>query len=123
MTKIANTTIQPGIWHSLPTEKVLERIETTPAGLSTADAARRLRIYGPNVLREAEPVRPLTILLRQFSSLVIWILIGAGLISGLLGEWVDSIAILAIVVLNAVIGFYQEYNAERAIAALKKRYL
>src|SRR5574341_251945 len=120
MTKMANTTVQPGFWHSLPTEQALERVKATPAGLSTAEAERRLRAYGPNVLREAEPVRPLTIFMRQFSSLVIWILIGAGLVSGLLGEWVDSIAILAIVALNAVIGFYQEYNSERAIAALKK---
>lgn len=107
-------------WHGLSAQQVCETVKAEPTGLSGAEAERRLRAYGPNVLREAEPVRPLTILLSQFSSLVIWILIGAGLVSGLLGEWIDSIAILAIVVLNAIIGFYQEYNAERAIAALKK---
>ncbi|HEX5082573.1 MAG TPA: cation-translocating P-type ATPase, partial [Blastocatellia bacterium] len=84
------------------------------------EAARRLQQFGPNALHEAAAVHPFTILLGQFKSLVVWILIGAGVISGLLGEWIDSIAIISIVILNAVIGFYQEYSAERAIAALKK---
>ncbi len=107
-------------WHSQPVEKVLERVAATRDGLSSAEAARRLQEHGPNALREAEPINPLAILLSQFNSLVIWILIGAGVVSGFLGEWIDSIAIIAIVILNAIIGFYQEYSAERAIAALKK---
>ena len=108
------------VWHSLSVEKVLQQINVTAEGLSTEAAKQRLQQYGPNALREAKPISPLTILLGQFKSLVVWLLIGAGVISGLLGEWVDSIAILTIVVLNAVIGFFQEYRAERAIAALKK---
>ncbi len=107
-------------WHSLSAQQVCETVKAEPTGLSGAEAERRLREYGPNALRETTPVRPLAILVSQFRSLVVWILIAAGVISGLLGEWVDSAAILAIVVLNAVIGFYQEYSAEKAIAALKK---
>lgn len=107
-------------WHSLPADEVLDRLAATAEGLSTSEAARRFLEHGPNALREAEPINPLTILLGQFKSLVVWLLIGAGLVSGLLGEWIDSVAIIAIVILNAIIGFYQEYSAERAIAALKK---
>lgn len=114
-----NSIIQRPPWHTLPAERVCAEVKAAPAGLSSAEAERRLREYGPNLLREGAPVRPLAIFLGQFRSLVIWILIGAGVVSGLLGEWVDSIAILVIVALNAVIGFFQEYRAERAIAALK----
>lgn len=107
-------------WHNLTCESVLAGMHAAEDGLSTEEAARRLGQYGSNALREAEPAHPLTLLLGQFNSLVIWLLIGAGFLSGLLGEWIDSIAILAIVILNALIGFYQEYRAERAMAALKK---
>ncbi len=108
------------VWHNLPVEKVLEQMHVTAEGLSTEEAQQRVQQYGPNALREAKPIHPLAILLGQFNSLVIWLLIGAGVVSGLLGEWIDSIAILTIVVLNAIIGFFQEYKAERAIEALKK---
>jgi Ca2+-transporting ATPase len=107
-------------WHILPVDGVMKQVGAIREGLATAEATRRLQEFGPNALREAPAVHPLSILLGQFKSLVVWILIGAGVISGLLGEWIDSIAIIAIVILNAVIGFYQEYSAERAIAALKK---
>lgn len=109
----------PSAWHTVTAEAVLERLEVTSAGLTTAEAGRRLQQYGPNALREAPPVNPLVILLGQFNSFVVWLLIGAGILSGIMGEWIDSIAIVAIVTLNALIGFFQEYRAERAIAALK----
>src|SRR5690606_22450923 len=75
---------------------------------------------GPNTLKEGRRISRLQIFLAQFNSLIVWILIAAGVISGLLGEGVDAVAILAIVVLNAIIGFYQESQAEQSIAALKK---
>jgi Ca2+-transporting ATPase len=93
---------------------------SAPDGLSAPESARRLAANGPNELKEAVPVSPMQILLGQFKSLIIWILIGAGILSGTLGEAVDCAAILAIVALNAVIGFHQEFNAEKSIAALKK---
>jgi len=108
------------LWHSVAAEKVLEQLLVTAEGLSSEEATQRLQQCGPNALRETEPIHPLAILLGQFNNLVIWLLIGAGIVSGLLGEWIDCIAILTIVVLNAVIGFFQEYKAERAIEALKK---
>ncbi len=107
-------------WHMQEPQAVLRQLQTSSDGLAAAEAARRLGIDGPNELKEAKRISPWQIFLGQFKSLIIWILIIAGVVSGLLGEGVDAIAILAIVVLNAVIGFYQEYNAEKSIAALKK---
>jgi Ca2+-transporting ATPase len=88
--------------------------------LSEAQASERLSKHGPNELAQAPPVSALKRLLRQFSDLVIWILIVAAVISGVVGEWADSLAILSIVLLNGIIGFLQEGKAERALAALQK---
>lgn len=107
-------------WHSQSTEDVLAKLGTAATGLSAGEAAKRLAANGPNELKEGKRISPWQIFLSQFKSLIIWILIVAGVISGVLGEMVDAIAILAIVILNAVIGFYQEFNVEKSIAALKK---
>jgi len=107
-------------WHIQSAEEVLAHLGSSATGLSAQEAAKRLAADGPNELKEGAHVSTLQILLGQFKSLIIWILIGAGIISGLLGQAVDATAILAIVVLNAAIGFYQEFNAEKSIAALKK---
>jgi Ca2+-transporting ATPase len=107
-------------WHNRSAEEVLAHLGSSATGLSAQEAAQRLAADGPNELKEGKPISPLQIFLGQFKSLIIWILIAAGVISGVLGEVVDAIAILAIVVLNAVIGFYQEFKAEKSIAALKK---
>jgi Ca2+-transporting ATPase len=90
------------------------------AGLSSGEASKRLDRYGPNELQQGKSIQVLQILGGQFKSLIIWILIAAGIVSGLLGQKMDAIAILAIVALNAVIGFYQEFRAGQSIAALKK---
>jgi Ca2+-transporting ATPase len=107
-------------WHSQSAGDVLGRLSSAATGLAAQEAAKRLAADGPNELKEGKRISPLQIFLGQFKNLIIWILIAAGVISGVLGEVVDAIAILAIVVLNAVIGFYQEFNAEKSIAALKK---
>lgn len=106
--------------HRQSAGEVLTELGSAATGLSTRESARRLAADGPNELKEATSISPLQIFLSQFKSLLIWILIVAGVVSGVLGEEVDAIAILAIVILNAVIGFYQEFNAEKSIAALKK---
>ena len=89
-------------------------------GLAPTEAAQRLQQDGPNALRQSKTVSPLALLAGQFGSLVIWVLIGAALVAAALGEVVDGIAILTIVILNAVLGFFQEYRAERAVAALAR---
>lgn len=107
-------------WHILSADEVLTQLGSAATGLSTKEAAQRLAANGPNELKEGKRISLLQIFFGQFKSLITWILIAAGVISGVLGEWVDAIAILAIVVLNAGIGIYQEWNAEKSIAALKK---
>src|SRR3989339_1271085 len=89
-------------------------------GLGASEAVKRLEKYGLNQLTGKKGINPLTVLLGQFKDLLVWILIGAVLVSGFLKEWVDAFAILAIVILNAILGFIQEYRAERSLAALKK---
>jgi Ca2+-transporting ATPase len=89
-------------------------------GLTEAQLRERHARFGLNQLAEAPPVSLWRKLLAQFKDLVIWILIFAAVVSGALGEWVDTMAILAIVLLNGVIGFLQEERAGRALAALQK---
>lgn len=111
---------EPRAWHTLDEGHALAMLGSSRAGLSQEVAARRLAEHGPNELRQAEAIRPLALLLAQFKSLIVWILVAAALVSGILGEWADCIAILAIVVVNGLIGFYQEYGAERSLAALRR---
>jgi magnesium-transporting ATPase (P-type)/predicted RNA-binding Zn-ribbon protein involved in translation (DUF1610 family) len=73
-----------------------------------------------NQLQEKKGISPLGIFFEQFRDFIIWILIGAALVSGFLQEWIDAFAIIAIVILNAILGFIQEYRAEKSLAALKK---
>src|SRR5499426_969300 len=108
-------------WHDQPIPVLAAQFRTdVQHGLTSSEAAQRLQHDGPNELRKGQTVSPLALLAAQFSNLVIWILIGAALVSVALGEVVDGIAILAIVMLNAVIGFFQEYRAEQAVAALAR---
>ncbi len=89
-------------------------------GLSDTDAAERLARFGRNQLREKKGRSPLGQFLDQFKDFIIWVLIGAAVVSGFLGEWIDALAIIAIVILNSIMGFVQEYRAEKSLAALKK---
>ena len=107
-------------WHSLSGEEALSRLISAAGGLTSPQAAQRLAQGGPNELKEERRISALRIFLDQFMSLVSWILIVAGIFSGVMGEAIEAVAIFAVVVLNAVIGFYQEFNAEKSIAALKK---
>jgi Ca2+-transporting ATPase len=114
-------TVQEQPWHALRTERVAEVLATDiQDGLSEEEAQRRLTAHGPNRLVEQAGSSPIKILLSQFSGFIIWILIGAALVSGIIGEWLDASAILVIVVVNAILGFVQEYRAEQSLAALRK---
>lgn len=89
-------------------------------GISNNEAQKRLLEFGPNQLLEQQKVSILHLLLGQFSSFIIWVLIGAAIIAGSIGEWIDVFAIIAIVILNALLGFFQEYKAEKSLVALRK---
>ncbi len=106
-------------WQSMSPEEVLEALETTSGGLSSAEAARRLERDGPNKLEEGKKKTLAGIFLSQFADFMIWVLIAAALISGFLGEWVDTAIIALVVVLNAVMGTVQEFRAEAALEALQ----
>ncbi|MBE0622466.1 MAG: cation-translocating P-type ATPase [Burkholderiales bacterium] len=108
-------------WHCLTPEAAAQALATAPdQGLSAEEAARRLASGGPNLLREAPPRPPWRMLLDQFRDFMILMLLVAALISGAIGEVVDSAAIVAILLVNACIGFVQEYRAAQAMQALKR---
>jgi P-type Ca2+ transporter type 2C len=107
-------------WHALKTEEVLHHLEVKGNGLTSEEAQRRLQHYGPNQLKEAPRPTFLKMLWEQLNNFVVILLIVASVISALLGDYVEAAAIMAIVVLNAVLGIVQERRAEEALAALKK---
>jgi len=108
-------------WHALSSAEVVRRLETdAAAGLTESQVAARLAELGPNQLQESPPPPWWQKLLRQFQDLVILILLAAAVISGLVGEWADAAAIVAIVLVNGLIGFLQEERARQALAALKQ---
>lgn len=109
-----------GAWHSRSAEELAKELRASVAGgLSSTDAQQRFQQWGANELPEAPPPSLLMLFLSQFTSVIIWVLIGAAVISGLLEDWLDAAAILAIVFLNGLLGFVQEFRAERSLAALR----
>ncbi|MCD6464170.1 HAD-IC family P-type ATPase [Candidatus Woesearchaeota archaeon] len=104
----------------LPVENVLELLNTSLDGLSQQEAARRLKIYGANKLSQEHKLNVLKLFLSQFSSALVWLLIAAAVISFFLKESMDATAIIIILLLNAVLGFFQEFKAEKSLEALKK---
>ncbi|HVX49797.1 MAG TPA: cation-translocating P-type ATPase [Chitinophagaceae bacterium] len=107
-------------WHRLSIDETFELLHTGQKGLNTPDAGERLLKYGPNELQESKRKSVVIMLLRQFNDIMILILLAAAIISGIIGDLTDTIVILVIVFLNAVIGFFQEYRAEKAMQALKQ---
>ena len=107
-------------WHALDVDTVVRELAADPThGLSPEEAARRLATYGPNELTREEKASPWLLFFGQFKNVLIIILIVATILSAFVGEYVDAIIILVIVVFCAVLGFVQEYRAERALDALK----
>ena len=108
-------------WHSTQIDSIIGQLDTDPRqGLTTEEAKRRLQVHGYNELREEAKTSPLVLFINQFKNTLIIILIVATVLSALIGDLLDAAIILAIVVFCALLGFVQEYRAERALDALKK---
>ncbi len=108
-------------WHALSTQETLESLHTRlDQGLTDQEVEERLTKYGANQLEEKQGTTFIQMVLGQLNNFVVILLIAAAVISALLGEWIDASAIIAIVVLNTVMGVVQENRAEQALAALKK---
>lgn len=107
-------------WHTLHIDEIIATLQTTTAGLPGHVAKDRLVQYGPNALKEKKKKPAWLMFLLQFKDFMILVLIAASIISGIVGDITDTLIILVIVLLNAIIGFIQEYRAEKAMEALKK---
>lgn len=114
--------IKPGTadWYQHDVKEVFEMLQTSPDGLASAETEKRIRIFGPNKLVSEEKINKLKILFHQFTSPLIYILMVAAVVTAFLEEYIDMGVILAVIVLNAIIGFMQEYKAEESVRALKK---
>jgi Ca2+-transporting ATPase len=111
---------QERLWHQVGTADAIQLLSTSEFGLSSEEALRRLNTYGANAIDIKERRTPLRILLGQFTDFMILVLIAAAILSGIIADIKDTIVIAAIVILNGIIGFIQEYRAERALEALKQ---
>jgi len=111
--------VNPG-WHTLAMDAVCACLNTQPSGLTADEAARRLRELGPNELQAPEKISTTALLLAQFKNVLIVILLVAAALSAALGHGVEALAITVIILFAVVLGFFQEYRAERAIEALRR---
>lgn len=106
--------------HAVTIDKLMTQLGASSEGLSTQEAQVRLSTYGPNEIKEKRSFSVISLLISQFTSFLVLLLIGAGIFSYVIGEHIDAIAILAIVVINGILGFIQEFKAEQSLASLKQ---
>jgi magnesium-transporting ATPase (P-type) len=107
-------------FHDLPPTDCVHALQSSPGGLTAAEATRRLVEHGRNQLPEARSRGPIRRFLAQFHNVLIYVLLAAATVTGALQHWVDTGVILAVVLANAVIGFVQEGKAEAAMAAIRQ---
>ncbi|WP_211745326.1 calcium-translocating P-type ATPase, SERCA-type [Paenibacillus sp. Marseille-Q4541] len=108
-------------WHQMGVDELESELNVEPQlGLTKDEAADRQKKAGVNELSEGKGISPITLFLNQFKDFMVLVLVGATLVSGLLGEYLDAITIIAIILLNGILGFVQEFRAERSLSALKK---
>ena len=107
-------------FHAKTIEESFIQLQSSPQGLSQEEALRRNKQYGINELPEKRKILPIFLYLKQFNSLLIYILLIAAVISFAVNHVLDATVIIAVVIVNSIVGFIQEYKAEKTVAALKK---
>ncbi|MYL63729.1 calcium-translocating P-type ATPase, SERCA-type [Bacillus hwajinpoensis] len=107
-------------WYNMTKGEVVEELETSEGGISSDEVERRRKVFGLNQLDEAERPSMILMFLAQFKDFMVVVLLAATLISGLLGEYLDAIAIILIILMNGILGFVQERKAEKSLQALKQ---
>src|SRR5262245_48489618 len=117
---ISKTTSEAAAWHAIAANDVVRRLNTNPGrGLDVAEAAQRLAKYGPNRLPEGKRQGSLMRFLLQFNNVLVYVLLAAGFVKLMIGLWLDAAIILAVVVVNALLGFIQEGKAEKALDSIR----
>ncbi|MFO8018183.1 MAG: HAD-IC family P-type ATPase [Promethearchaeia archaeon] len=107
-------------WHSLESEEIFEKLDTSAKGLTEEEVERRLTKYGPNKIKGEEPLSKLSILIAQIKDPIIYIILVTAIITFIFGKYTDTIVIGIVVIFNTIIGFTQEYRAETSLKALKE---
>ena len=107
-------------WHSLSKTNVLEKLNTSSKGLSAVESCNRLKKVGSNILKTENSESAFKILLRQFLNPLIYVLLAATILALAMGKITDGIVVFSVIIINAVIGFVQEYQAGKTIQGLLK---
>jgi magnesium-transporting ATPase (P-type) len=107
-------------WHAESADEAIRSLESRPEGLPEGEVPARLERFGPNRLPQPEARSALARFLAQFDNLLIYVLVGAAVVSGALGHWLDAVVIMGVVLVNSAIGFVQEGKAERALQAIRQ---
>jgi magnesium-transporting ATPase (P-type) len=116
----ANPGTETTAWHAVPADQVIGRLNTDPAtGLDAAEASRRLSQYGPNRLPEGKQRGPLMRFFAQLNNVLVYVLLAAGFVKLMVGLWLDAAVILGVVIINALLGFFQEGKAEKALDSIR----
>src|SRR5262245_10206361 len=109
-----------GVWHAMPVDEVVQRLHSNPTtGLDGQEASRRLATHGPNRLPEGTRQGPFKRFLLQFNNVLVYVLLAAGFVKLMVGLWLDASIILAVVLVNALLGFIQEGKAEKALDSIR----
>jgi magnesium-transporting ATPase (P-type) len=107
------------LWYQHTVEESLAGLQSGPAGLTPEEAKNKLQHYGPNVLPQKEGKSLFIKFISHFKDILIYILLAAGVVTAIMGHWVDTLVILAVAVINALIGFIQENNAEKSLKSIQ----